>query len=401
MLRVAPAWISGYAGVILLVAVLVNLATQLSRNAFGLTLPAMRDSLGLSYSQVGSLMTALSILMMVASFVSGMMASRYGTRAIVGLSAIAAGVGMIFLGAAPSFGVAVAMSALVGFATGGCTTPIMGLLSIWFDSGNRGTVAGLAAAGGGVSFVVVGALVPLLTGRDSEDGWRHTWYVLGVVVMAAGLLSLVFLRDRPVEGTGGEKRRAAWPLEAYKSRLVWIITFLAFCSGWATGLYTTFFGAYLEDQGVGLGVIGRLWGLLGLLGIGSGVLWGHLSDRLSRRWGFLLSFVTLALGYTLFWVTPAMGGFVASVVLVGLSFRAAYTICAASAGDYVAPVLSAAAFGLMAVGAGLGQAIGVLIGGWAADQAGLEWVFVLATGAAAVGAVAASFLRRPSAKLLN
>ena len=239
----------------------------------------------------------------------------------------------------------------------------MGLLSLWFDSRNRGTVAGLAAVGGGVSFVVVGALVPLLTGRDSEDGWRHTWYVLGVVVMAAGLLSLVFLRDRPVAGTGRGKSRAAWPLEAYKSRLVWLITFLAFCSGWATGLYTTFFGAYLEDQGVGLGVIGRLWGLLGLLGIGSGVLWGHLSDRMSRRWGFLLSFVTLAVGYTVFWVTPAMGGFVASVVLVGLSFRGAYTICAASAGDYVAPVLSAAAFGLMAVGAGLGQAIGALVGG--------------------------------------
>ena len=112
---------------------------------------------------------------------------------------------------------------------------------------------------------------------------------------------------------------------------------------------------------------------------------------MSRRWGFLLSFVTLAVGYTVFWVTPAMGGFVASVVLVGLSFRGAYTICAASAGDYVAPVLSAAAFGLMAVGAGLGQAIGALVGGRAADQAGLEWVFVLATGAAAVGAVAASF----------
>ena len=127
VLRIAPAWLSGYAVVILLVTVLVNLATQLARTAYGLTLPAMRDSLGLSYSQAGSLIAAVSIFLMIASLTFGMLAPRYGSRYIVGASTIAAGVAMVFLGASPSFPIALLTSAAIGFAAGWCYYTCHGL----------------------------------------------------------------------------------------------------------------------------------------------------------------------------------------------------------------------------------------------------------------------------------
>lgn len=396
-MRLAPCWLSGYAGVILLVTILVNLATQLARNTYGLTLPSMEASLGLSHFQAGSLITSGALLLMVASLTFGFLASHYGSRMIVGTAGIVAGLAMVFLGNASGFLVAILMSGLIGFASGACTTPAMGLLSVWFDSRNRGAVAGLAATGGGVSFVVVGALAPWLTGRDPDDGWRHTWSMLGAVVMATGVLSLVFLRDHPKEGQGLSEIQGKWPIAVYTSRLVWLMSFLAFCSGWCTGLYTTFFGIYLEEQQVSLPVIGRLWMLLGLLGIGSGLLWGTLSDRLGRRAGFLLSFIAYGIGGLLFWASPVLAGFIASVVLVGISFRASYVICAAAAGDYVDPRFSAAAFGLMGVGAGLGQATGPLLGGYIADVTETaSWVFVLTVGGAAAAIFGAIFLRQPS-----
>ena len=382
--------------------VLVNLAIQLARNSYGLTLPFMRDSLDLSYAQAGSLIMAGGILGMIASFIFGMLAPRYGTRLIVGISAIVSGVGMIFLGASHSFPFALAMSGVVGFAAQGSTTPVMALLSVWFESRNRGTVAGLAAGGGGVSFIIVGALVPWLTGRDSVDGWRHTWYVMAVIVIAIGVVSLAFLKDAPVGPAGARGRKGVWPMAAYRSRLVWLMTALAFCSGWCVGLYTTFFGSRLQDNGVGLDVAGLLWGLLGFLGIVSGVLWGHVSDRLGRRSGFLFSFAGFGIGFLFFWLMPVLAGFVVSVVLVGLCFRAAYTICAAAAGDYVAPQISPAAFGLMGMGAGLGNAVGPVIGGRIADATSeLAWVFAMAAGGAMVAVLASVFLRPPQVNRLS
>ena len=396
--RLAPSWLSGYAGVILLLAVLVNLATQLTRNAFGLVLPSMRDSLGLSHTQEGILITGTSILGMVASFSFGLLASRYGSRYIVGISAIAASAATFLLGMSPSFVLALAASAAVGFTTGGCSIPVMGLLSSWFSSSNRGAAAGIAAAGGGFSFIIVGALVPWLEGRNPEDGWRHTWYVLAAIVLAIGVLSLVFLRERPRDFRPDPRMRGAWPMAAYTNPLVWLIALFAFCSGWCNGLYTTFFGEYLKEQGISLSLTGKLFSLLGLLGIGSAVFWGGLSDRLGRRAGYFLSFITYLIGCLLFWIAPEMAGFVASVVLMGISMRATYTICAAAAGDYVETRFSAAAFGLMGMGAGLGGSIGPPLGGVVADATGdLAWPFILATAGAVLGLCASVFLRAPAA----
>ena len=246
------------------------------------------------------------------------------------------------------------MGTVVGFTTQGCTTPMMGLISVWFESENRGTAAGIAAAGGGVSFVVIGTLVPWLTGRDPVDGWRHTWYALAAIVAVLGVVALLLLRDRPGDSTSQTPHQGAWPLEAYREPLVWLIALLAFCSGWSTGVYTSFFGLYLEERDVALSVSGLLFTLLGPLGIVSGIFWGSASDRLGRRAGFFLSFATMGAGSLLFWATPNMAGFVASAVLVGVSFRAAFIICAASAGDYVARSSSAAAFGLMGMVRGWG-----------------------------------------------
>ena len=396
MLQVLPTWMAGYAAVILLMTVLLNLVLLLPRYAYGLTLPFMEDTLHLSHFQAGSFFTAMSIMGMMAAIIFGMLASRYGSRFLVGFAAIGGGVAMVFLGTSPTYIFALAMSAIVGFATMGCITPVMGLLSVWFASGHRGAVAGLAAAGGGMSFIVVGALVPWLTGRDGEEGWRQTWYVLGAILMVTGVLSLIFLRDRPAGGVGALRRAASWPLVAYRNPLVWLITFLAFCSGWCEGVYATFFGVYLEDEGVGGGMRGLLWIVLGLLGMAGGIFWGSISDRLGRGPGFLLSYIVVGIGCILFWIAPVMAGFIGSVVFFGISFRAAYTICAAAAGDYVPPQFAAAAFGLMGMGAGLGSATGPLLGGYIADVTGsVGWVFVVAAGAAAVAVFASAFLRRP------
>ena len=396
MLRVAPVWMTGYAGVILLVAAGINLVSQTARNAYGLTLPAMRDSLDLSYSQAGSLITSNAILLMAGSLIFGALASRYGSRYIVGVMAIVSGAAMFLFGTSPNYPVALAMSGVIGFGSAGCTTPVMGLLTSWFAPQNRGTAAGLAASGGGISFIIVGALVPWLSSLDPVDGWRHSWYVLAGITMGAGFMALVFLRDRPRQSGRQTGPVGAWPMTVYKNPMVWLIAGLAFCSGWSVGLYTTFFGVYLEQNEISLEVSGRLWMLLGLLAIASGVLWGNLSDRLGRRAGFFLSFVGFGSGVLLFWLVPVLGGFIVSVVLIGISIRGTYTICAASAGDYVATHFSAAAFGLMGVGAGLGSAIGPITGGYLADVTdNLQWTFFLATLAVATGIGASLFLRRP------
>ena len=177
---------------------------------------------------------------------------------------------------------------------------------------------------------------------------------------------------------------------------------IAFTSGWAQNLFTTFFGLYLtQENGISLATVGQLVILIGALSIGSGVLWGWLSDKLGRGQAFGYSFVVQGCAFVLLALAPGFVSFLIASVLMGVTLRATYTICAASSGDYVPVRFSAAAFALMSVGAGLGSTISPTIGGVVADYVDMKWVFWMATGGSVAGTLTAAYLqtRRQTAAL--
>jgi MFS family permease len=331
---------------------------------------------------------------MGSTLISGTLAPRYGSRFIIGVGTVGAGGAMILLGSAQTYPLVLLAAGLMGMGSGTALTPMMGLLSRWFRSSDRGLAAGLAATGGSFAFIFAGLIVPWLVGRDTDDGWRHAWFFFGAIAVGIGSVSLVFVRERPVgsqqqdRGTGPEPEpgRAAWPMAAYKNPIIWLITFLAFTSGWSQNIFTSFFGVYLfQENGVSLTTVGQLVILIGVLSVTSGVLWGRISDRFSRGQAFFYSFLLQGLAFILMAVLPGMGIFIISAILLGFTLRATYTVCAASAGDYVAVQFSAAAFGLMAVGAGLGSAISPTVGGAIADNLNMSWSFAAAAIFSGVG----------------
>ena len=93
----AKPWYTTYAVVILLVGVLVNLTTSFLQYAPNLTLPAMQDSLSLSYTQTGLLVTGAWMLRVPCSFLAGILTTRYSSRRLIGLSTLMAGVSMLLL----------------------------------------------------------------------------------------------------------------------------------------------------------------------------------------------------------------------------------------------------------------------------------------------------------------
>ncbi len=381
----------------LLVAFLVNLATGFVQFGFSLTLPSMEESLHLSHTEAGLLITISAAIRIGSALASGTLAPRYGSRSMIVAGAAAVGASMVLLGFARNYGMAVGSGALMGIGAGAALTPMMGLLSAWFQRRDRGLAAGLAASGGSIAFIVAGVVVPILTGANWDDGWRHSWQLFGGIALAVAVVSLLFVRERTPERPEGERpppAHSAWPVEAFKSPAVWLIALIAFTSGWAQNLFTTFFGLYLtQENGVSLAAVGQLVILIGVLSIGSGVLWGWMSDKLGRGQAFAYSFVVQGAAFVLLAVIPGFAPFLIASILMGVTLRATYTICAASSGDYVPVRFSAAAFALMSMGAGLGSTISPTVGGLAADYAAMKWVFWMAAGGSTVGTLGAVYLQ--------
>ena len=398
-----PQWVRTYAAVILAVSLAVNLITSFSLYVQALTIPGMKSTFELSYTTVFVLVVALSISRVVSGLLSGAAASRYGGRWMVISSIFVQAVSMALLGWSPSYWIALAAMIAVGVSSGAALTPMMGMLAPWFRATDRGVAAGIAASGGSLAIIFTGVIVPPLTGVFGDEAWRYTWYALAACSVLIGLACVSFIREAPSTAspsltgpsTAAIPVRAAarsgparWPVQVYTNPYVWLITGMAFCSGFVHGILTTSYGAYLEvEQGIDVAVVGALFMLIGVLSIGSGIGSGALSDRIGRGLAFAATFLIEVACHALFWMAPDLIFFIIASVLAGFALRSTYTICAAAAGDFVPVFMAPAAFGLMGMGAGIGGTISPAISGPVADVTGtLRWSFAMASGAALVGA---------------
>ncbi len=398
-----PQWVRTYAAVILAVSLAVNLITSFSLYVQALTIPGMKGSFELSYTTVFVLVVALSISRVVSGLLSGAAASRYGGRWMVISSIFVQAFAMALLGWSPSYWVALVAMVAVGVSSGAALTPMMGMLAPWFRATDRGVAAGIAASGGSLAIIFTGVIVPPLTGMFGDEAWRYTWYVLAAASVLIGLACVSFIREAPPavspsstgSSTAASPAQAAarsgpagWPVQVYTNPYVWLITGMAFCSGFVHGILTSSYGAYLEvEQGIDVAVVGTLFMLIGVLSIGSGIGSGALSDRIGRGLAFAATFLIEVACHALFWMAPELIFFIIASVLAGFALRSTYTICAAAAGDFVPVFMAPAAFGLMGMGAGIGGTISPAISGPIADATGtLRWSFAMASGAALVGA---------------
>ncbi|MBI3086501.1 MAG: YbfB/YjiJ family MFS transporter [candidate division NC10 bacterium] len=153
----------------------------------------------------------------------------------------------------------------------------------------------------------------------------------------------------------------------------------------------------MKEGGLSPAAAGQLWGLIGVLSIPSGILWGALADRIGKRFGLAIVFGLHAACFATFALARGTTGFLASAILFGLTAWSIPAIMAAAVGDYARTSLAAAALGFITIIFGVGQAIGPPIAGGLADWTrSFSGAFLLASGVALVGCLGSLSIRPAS-----
>ena len=405
-----------YGWVVMAMGLLTTIGTHgFGRMAYTLILPNMKDGLHFSYVQLGLLGTGNFIGYLSLAIVGGFLASRFGSRIVMTFALILMGLTMILTGLAQSFSFAFFMRLLTGFGNGAAYVPAMALGSAWFVLKRRGVAAGIVSAGIGGGTLIAGLIVPSILKAYGSEGWRFSWYYLGVGVLIISCLVYAFVRSQPEEKglspigfnegkdavkppTKEEKTKALeWGL-VYRIREMWYLGLVYFMYGFSYIIYMTFFGAYLvKEMGLNQTQAGAIWALVGGLSIFCGVIWGGISDLAGRKYGSALAYLTLATAYAIFALVKNPIGFYLSAVVFGLTAWSIPTIMAAAAGDYVGSKLAPAGLGFVTLFFGIGQALGPAAGGYLADVSHSFLIpFLLATGVSLAGMVLSLYLKKPT-----
>ncbi|OPY75707.1 MAG: putative sulfoacetate transporter SauU [Syntrophorhabdus sp. PtaU1.Bin058] len=400
------AWVIAFTGTLVTI-----LAHGFARMSYSVILPSMKDGLGLSYTQLGSIATGNFIGYLSLAIIGGFLAARFGVRKVVFISLVVIGLSLFLTGFADSFVFAFFMRLVTGAGNGGSFVPIMALPAAWFATGKRGVATGIVASGIGAGLFFSGIVLPPVIAALGRDGWRYAWFLLGTTVFVLAFVCYALLRDNPAEKGvspygGVEERKTGTRLTLFSAlrdvvveREIWKLGIVYLMYGFSYIIYLTFFVAYLtKETGVPPVSAGRIFSVMGILSVFCGVIFGWISDVLGRRYGLMIAYLTLALSYVVFVFWKDYAGYYASAIIFGLAAFSVPTIMATASGDAMGDRLAPAGLGFITFFFGVGQALGPVIGGVIKDSTGtFTYAFILSAAISLVGAFGSLILRKPRA----
>ncbi|MFA6283865.1 MAG: MFS transporter [Desulfurivibrionaceae bacterium] len=378
----------------------------LGRFALGMILPAMGQSLHLSYSQMGLVGTVNFAGYLVAVLFCGTLADRFGYRRLIAMALTAVGVTMILIGRSSSFGVILLCYTITGMGSGAANVPMMGLISQWFAKSHRGRATGFVVIGSGFAILLSGKLVPFLNRLGGAEGWRLSWQVLGGIILLVAGLCWGMLRNSPQEKKlrplGESEHEAEAVLTGAETRIrrrdIAQLGGLYFLFGYTYVIYATFIvTSLIQEHGFSEAQAGSFWSLVGGLSLLSGPVFGTLSDRIGRKYTLAMVFAIQTAAYLLVSRPLATPFLYLSIGCFGVVAWSIPSIMAALAGDYAGPRKAARIFGLITFIFALGQIAGPAVAGLLAEKSlGFGSSFFMAACFTAAGVILALTLQAPA-----
>jgi MFS family permease len=163
-------------------------------------LPFWAQSLGLNYTQVGSLKTAYSAAMAVFQMPSGLLAERVGERVLLAAGTIVAGVAFAALALAQSYPIFGLLILAVGIGSAVQHPLASSLISGAYAAGMRRAALGVYNFSGDVGKTVVAFSI---AAAAAIAGWRASVLGYGLIVALTGIV-LLFALGRL--GVGGKRK---------------------------------------------------------------------------------------------------------------------------------------------------------------------------------------------------
>ncbi len=324
-----------------------------------------------SISQVTLTFTISIVVLGFSAFFGGLWLSKVGPRTVAVTGAFLYGLGT-FLASLSANHLWVLYSTygvIGGIGLGFAYIVPVAVLVKWFPD-RRGLITGVAVGGFGAGALIT---APVATHLMASVGVLHTFAVLGIAYTVLGVLASLFMRNpekdwKPEGWTPSAaltaQRSAAnhtlgEALRTWQWWALWTILFLNTCAG--ISLISQESPVFQELAKVTVAVAA---GMVGIVSIGNAVgrvFWAWVSDLLSRRITFIITFL---LQVALFWFLPQITSAAALTTvafLILMCYGGGFGTMPAFAADYFGSANVGSIYGLMLTAWGAASAFGPLL----------------------------------------
>jgi MFS transporter, FSR family, fosmidomycin resistance protein len=358
-------------------------------STFYLLLPLIGNELGLSYGEIGSILTCQYAAGAIANVPGGLFVDAVGRKALLmAVSLLWIGFPYLVMGFSHAYWMMLACATLVGIGNNLWHPTAIPWLADRFPD-RKGLVMSVHGMGGNVG----DALAPLAIGALlASYSWRNVVLinVLPGILMSAFILIYIG-RVSSADARAGVAERSPSPMspiERLRSLTVLLhnraFVTLAIGSGFRAmtqGALMTFLPIYLaREMGYPPFWIGAAMFALQAAGFAAAPIAGHLSDSVGRRQIIMSSLTMTCLVILCMAIAGGTGWFVGLVALLGFFLFAVRAVLQAWLLDATPPGMGGSAIGLLFSTQALGAALGPLGAGIVADHFGLIAAFYFLAG---------------------
>lgn len=397
---------------IILAVCFVNLYVNYGiRLGYGIVLPEMIRTIGLTRTQGGDIFNAYLFVYICISPFTGYLTDRLGARKIIPLFGIFLGCGAILMGTVQNFWQAMVFFGITGIGGAAMWTPVITLVQRWFAVNRRGMALGILSAGFGLGFASMGKFFPAIVKAWS---WHYCWYIPGVAALIMVVVNAFMLRSKPDDmglapwgekaGQGpappaagsGTNLKAIYK-EIFAIPRFWLIAVSYLLVAGTLYIITTFMVDYARYE-LGfpyarasfLATAHGLGQIVGVLAI------SFISDRIGRRTTIIFSNLFIAASVVciiLAGKNEAM--LITSIAVLGAFYGSTFPMYGACGGDYFRKEIMGTTIGALTFFYGAGAIFSHRLGGYLRDATGSFFIpFVIAIGFAVLAAVLMFFVKK-------
>ncbi len=343
---------------------------------------------GWSHAAISSAMTLNFIVMGLGSFMWGAASDRFGTRIVVLIGSLLAGLALVLASRAQSlFAFQILYGCLVGLSASAFMAPMISLTMRWFDS-HRSLAVSLVSAGMGMAPMTVSPLARFLI--DDYGDWRMAMLTIGIGAWVILLPTVLLVRNPPTEeevADGEQAEGAGLPLaKVFRSPqfLVLAFTFFACCTAHSGPIFHMV--SYAMYCGVAPMAAVSIYSVEGAAGLGGRIVYGLAADRLGVKPVLIVGLMIQALVIAAYTMATDLVHFYALAIIFGGTYGGVMPLYAVLARDYFGARILGTVLGAASMLSSIGMAFGPLAGGWAFDAFNnYNWLFF---GSALVGLAA-------------
>jgi sugar phosphate permease len=388
--------ISSYRWVILFFAVLSFVLTFFCRFSWPPLIPVVVPVLHMSMSQAGAFMSAFYLGYLITQIPAGILADRFGVRAVLGFALVLGGAAQWAMGSITTFQIGFWLRIVIGLSAGAVMSCCVRAIVEWFPAKERGTAFGLLLAGPTVGLLLANYLVPAL---NSAFNWRMAYHIIGIAVILLGVSVYLFIRASD-EQKQDQSLFGGIPA-FFTNRDLILLGLAGFCLMWMEIGFASWANTYIKKQlGFSVKEAGLVLICYSIGGVLASPVSGWISDILGNRKKIMIGSYLLAIPLTvLFGYQKSLTMLIAVGFIYGFISYCANPHLSLMIAEAAGKSRAATATGISNVMFQLSAMIGPFVLGWSIDVTkNFNSVWYLLAAGPLVGVLMLVGLRTPAAE---